>query len=228
MIVAAVIFNSRRWQWSLGACVRFANFFCAIALAICLSVWLPIVVIATNFAGTDVIAGRCHERRLIVLLAVVGAANFVAALIIPALFAATALGGRDVVTAFVVAIATWVIAGREDVVPGIGGRNRASFAVRVSEIRENLLRLHLTLAQSGEVVGDGFFLVETDLAGIGPDEAFVEYAAGKLVKVFVFQGAEHARADFCGVRDGIQRESALLALLAKFFPERSQGRLPRA
>lgn len=186
------------------------------------------VVIATHFARTDVIAGRCYDGRLIVLLAVMGAANFVAALVIPALFAATALGGRDIVTANVVAIATWVIAGREDVVPGIGGRNRASLAARVTEIRENLLRLHLTLAQSGEVVGNGFFLVEADLAGIGPDEAFVEYAAGKLVKVFFFQGAEHARADFCGIGDGVERESALLALLAKFFPERSQGRLRRA
>jgi len=44
---------------------------------------------------------------------------------------------------------------------------------------------------------------------------------GSLVEVFLFEGAQHAGADLGGVGDGFEREAALLALLAKFFSERS-------
>jgi hypothetical protein len=89
------------------------------------------------------------------------------------------------------------------------------------------LLLNLTLAQGSEIVGQGFFFVQSDLAGIGAHEAFVEDAAGKLIEVFVFECAQHAGADFSGVGDGIEREVTLLALFAKFFSERSQGQLRR-
>ena len=95
-----------------------------------------------------------------------------------------------------------------------------------SEIRQDGLLLDLAFAQGGEVVGYGFFFVESDLAGEGADETFVEDAAGKLVEVFVFQRAQHAGADLCGVGDGVELEPALLALLAKFFSEDSHLRLP--
>jgi hypothetical protein len=84
------------------------------------------------------------------------------------------------------------------------------------------------LAQRGEIVGYGFFIVESDLTGVGAHETFVEDAAGKLIEVFLFEGAQHPGADFGGVGDGIERDALLLALLAKFFSERSQGRLRRA
>src|SRR5579863_934401 len=58
--------------------------------------------------------------------------------------------------------------------------------------------------------------------GVGADESFIEDAAGKLVEVFFFEGAEHAGADFCGVGNGIEFDAALFALFAKFFPERAQ------
>jgi hypothetical protein len=99
--------------------------------------------------------------------------------------------------------------------------------MQVAEIRQDGLRLNLTLAQGGEIVGDGFFFVETDLAGVGAYETFVEYAAGELVEVLVLECAEHAGADFRCVGDGVERDVALFALLAKFFSERTHGWLRR-
>jgi len=77
----------------------------------------------------------------------------------------------------------------------------------------------LISAQSREIVGYRFFLVKPDLAGVGADETFIEDAAGELVEVFVFEGAQHAGADFRGVGDGIEFDAAQLPLLAKFFSE---------
>src|ERR1700692_1083788 len=128
---------------------------------------------------------------------------------------------------FVFAIACWVTAGRDDLVREIAECASRSFVGWVTEIGQNLLRLHLTLTQCRQIVSNGFFFVEPDLPRGGADEAFVEYPARELVEVFLLERAEHARADFCSVRDGVERESALLALLTKFFPEGSQGPLRR-
>jgi len=102
------------------------------------------------------------------------------------------------------------------------------FAGRSAEVGEDGLLLNLTLTQSGEIIGDRFFFVEADLAGVGAYESFIEDAAGKLVEVFLFESTQHANADFGGVGDGIESEAALLALLAKFFSEGSQGWLRQA
>ena len=102
------------------------------------------------------------------------------------------------------------------------------FAGWSTEVGEDGLLLNLTLTQSGEIIGDRFFFVEADLAGVGPDESFIEDATGKLVEVFLFERAKHANADFGGVGNGIESEAALLALLAKFFSEGSQGWLRQA
>jgi len=99
---------------------------------------------------------------------------------------------------------------------------------RGAQAGQNGLGLNLALAQGGEIVGNGFFFVEADVAGVGPDEPFVENAAGKLVEVFVFDGAEHAGADFRGGGDGVEREAAMLALFAKFFSEGTHPKLRRA
>jgi hypothetical protein len=90
------------------------------------------------------------------------------------------------------------------------------------------LGLNLALAQGGEIIGDGFFFVEADLAGVGADKTLVEDAAGKLIKVFFFDGAEHAGADFGGVGDSVEGDAPLLALFAKFVSERTHGGLRRA
>lgn len=92
-------------------------------------------------------------------------------------------------------------------------------------ILARLILAQLTLADGGQVVGYGFFFVEPDLAGVGAHKSFVEDAAGELVEVLVLKGAQHASADFGGVGDGIEPDALLLALLAKFFSECTQGRL---
>ncbi len=100
--------------------------------------------------------------------------------------------------------------------------------MKIAEIGQDGVGLNLTLAQGREVIGYGFLFVESDLAGVGAHEAFVEDAAGKLVKVLVLEGAEHAGADFGRVGDGLELDATLFALLAKFFSERSHGWLRRA
>jgi len=94
-------------------------------------------------------------------------------------------------------------------------------------IRRSGVRLDLIVAHGGQIVGYGFFFVKPDLAGVGAYKPFIEDAAGKLVKVLVFEGAEHAGADFGGIGDGIELDAPQLALLTKFFPERTQGQLRR-
>jgi len=100
--------------------------------------------------------------------------------------------------------------------------------MKIAEIGQDGVGLNLTLAQGREVIGYGFLFVESDLAGVGAHETFVEYAAGKLVEVLVLEGAEHAGADFGRVGDSLERDATLFALLAKFFSERSHGWLRRA
>ena len=98
-------------------------------------------------------------------------------------------------------------------------------AGKIGEIRRKGIRLKLGLAHRVEIVGYSFFFVESDLTGVSAHETFVEDAAGKLVEVFLFEGAQHASADFGGAGDGIEADALLLALLAKFFSECTQGRL---
>jgi hypothetical protein len=107
-----------------------------------------------------------------------------------------------------------------------GCGDSAGFAGRGAEIRQNLLGLNLTLAQCGQIVGYRLFFIQSDLAGVSANKTFIEDAAGKLVKVFVLEGAQHAGADLGGAGDGIEGDATLLALLAKFFSERSQGPTP--
>ena len=111
-------------------------------------------------------------------------------------------------------------------VVGFDGRgDRDGF--RGGGIRWNGPKLDWILARGGEIVRYSFVFVETDLAGVGANETFVEDAAGELIKVFVFEGSQHARADFRGFGDGIEIEPALFALFAKFFSERSHVWLRR-
>src|SRR5258708_26013520 len=67
------------------------------------------------------------------------------------------------------------------------------FAGRSAEVREDGLLLNLTLTQSGEIVGDRFFFVEADLAGVGAYETLIGDAAGNLGEGFFFESARHAK-----------------------------------
>ncbi len=83
-----------------------------------------------------------------------------------------------------------------------------------AEIGRNGLRFDLAFAQGGEIVGDGFFFIKADLAGVGANESLIENAAGKLAKVFFLQSAKHTRADFRGAGDGFESNATLFPLPA--------------
>ena len=148
-------------------------------------------------------------------------AIFIATIFFTTKLLAPILGEKLVAGVVAGMIVTWRM-----VVKTIADVGRAG--VFLDLILARLIFARLILAYSGQVVGDGFFFVEPDLAGVGADKTFVENAAGKLVEVLVFEGAQHAGADFGGVGDGIESDALLLALLAKFFSECTQGWLRRA
>lgn len=52
----------------------------------------------------------------------------------------------------------------------------------------DLVSVDLRLAEAGEIVGDGFFGIHSEMLGIGADESLVEDTAGELVEVFFFDG----------------------------------------
>jgi len=87
----------------------------------------------------------------------------------------------------------------------------------------NFLRIDLGLAKGRQVIGDGLFGVETEVLGIGADEAFIEDAARKIVEMFFLDGAQHAGADLGDVGNVVEREFFLLAGLAKLFSEFAHG-----
>ena len=130
---------------------------------------------------------------------------------------------RFFTTLFDAAIGGWRNCGGVVLLEGVavesGGALSRGFGGWGAEVGENGLRVNLALAQGGKVIGDNFFFVEADLAGVGADETFVEDAAGELVEMLVLNGAEHAGADFRGGGDGVERDAAPLTLLTKFFSE---------
>jgi hypothetical protein len=75
--------------------------------------------------------------------------------------------------------------------------------VRRAEIRQHLL-LHLTLAQRGQVIVNGFIFIHANLAGVGADEPFIEYPSRQLIELFLLQRAQHAGADLRGAGDCVQ------------------------
>ena len=82
--------------------------------------------------------------------------------------------------------------------------------------------IDLSLAQAGQVIGDGVFVVEAEVFGVGANEAFVEDAAGELVEVFVFDSLKHPRTDLGDVGNVIERDMFLLAFFAEFISECAQ------
>ena len=87
--------------------------------------------------------------------------------------------------------------------------------------------IDLCLAEAGKIVGDGLFVVETEMLGVGANESLVEDAAGQLVEVFLFDGLQHASADLGDVGNVIEREFFFLARLAEFISEFAHFVLPR-
>ncbi len=99
---------------------------------------------------------------------------------------------------------------------------------RGSLIPRRILRVKLRLPQSRQIFGDAVFGIESKNLGIGADESFIENAPGQRVEAFLFDGLQHARADFGDVGNVIQRKAAPVALFAKFLSECSHPRTPAA
>ena len=53
------------------------------------------------------------------------------------------------------------------------------------------MRVDLCLAKASEIVGDGFFVVQSEMLGVSANKSLIEDAAGELVKVFLFDGPKH-------------------------------------
>ncbi len=92
-----------------------------------------------------------------------------------------------------------------------------------TQIRQNRLLLHLILTQRGQIVRNRLIFVEANLSSVSPNKTLIKDAAGELVELFVFERAQHARADLSRIGDGVERDAAPLALLPKFLSKRSQG-----
>jgi hypothetical protein len=88
------------------------------------------------------------------------------------------------------------------------------------------LRIELRLAKRRQISGDGLLVVESQEFGIGADESLIEDATGEHIEVFLFDGLQHARADFSDVGDIIERKAATLAFFAKFLSKRPHRGTP--
>ena len=80
--------------------------------------------------------------------------------------------------------------------------------------------------EASQVVGNGLIFVEANATGIGADEALVEDAPRQLVELILFQRLQHARPDFGGAGNLLQRDFALFALQLQFFAKGRQPSLP--
>ena len=101
-----------------------------------------------------------------------------------------------------------------------GGHRRGGFP--------DFMGVDLRLAEAGEIVGDGFFIVEAEMLGVGANESLVEDAAWELVKVLLLDGLQHAGTDFGDVGNVLQRDVFFLACGAKFVSECAHFILPVA
>jgi len=71
----------------------------------------------------------------------------------------------------------------------------------------------------GKVLGDDLIFIHVQIARVGTDEALVKDAAGELVEMFVFEGAQHAGADFRGEGYVVKADSLFLSLLLQLGAE---------
>jgi hypothetical protein len=65
----------------------------------------------------------------------------------------------------------------------------------------------------GHVVGNGLVFVDTQVAGVGTDKAFIKDSAGKLVELFFFDGDQETGSDLGRQRYVVQSDLALFPFL---------------
>jgi hypothetical protein len=92
--------------------------------------------------------------------------------------------------------------GRRHPRPGLDGDARLR-PVRRFPLRG--LGADLRFAENSQVLGDGFFVVESEMPGVGPNESFVEHSSGKLIEAFHLDGFKHPRVDLGDARNVIKR-----------------------
>jgi hypothetical protein len=101
---------------------------------------------------------------------------------------------------------------------GLAGR--ASYGSAGLNLRvPHFLGVELRLAEAVEVAGYGFVIVESEVFGIGADEALVEDAAREAIEILLFDGAQHARADLGCTGNVFERNALPFALCTEFVAE---------
>ena len=90
----------------------------------------------------------------------------------------------------------------------------------------DLVGVDLCLTEAGEIIGDGFFGVHSEMLGVGANESLVEDTAGELIEVLFFDGLKHTRTDLGDIGNGIERDVFFLACLAEFVSEFAHSVLP--
>jgi len=93
-----------------------------------------------------------------------------------------------------------------------GGASAGGLSTSLGQ-RCRRLRLVGTGARGFQITRYRFLFVEADTAGIRPNKTLVEDAPGELIETIFFERAQKAAADFRGLRDFLERDAALLALL---------------
>ena len=81
----------------------------------------------------------------------------------------------------------------------------------------------LIRADCGHVVGNGLIFVQANVTRISAHESLVEDAAGKLLKLFFFKGAEQTSPNLGGERDIVERDATLLTLFFQTIAEGSHA-----
>jgi|ERR1700676_4126349 len=82
------------------------------------------------------------------------------------------------------------------------------------------------ISRSLQVIGNGLFFVQTEDAGVSPNESFIKNAARQLVELILFERPQHPSPDFSGDGDLLQRDIALLTLKFQFFAKGRQTKSP--
>jgi hypothetical protein len=67
------------------------------------------------------------------------------------------------------------------------------------------LSTDLRFPQDGEILRDSFFVIQSQVLGVGSNETLVEHTSGKLVEVLGLDRFKHPRVDLRDAGDVIER-----------------------
>jgi len=81
------------------------------------------------------------------------------------------------------------------------------------------VRVNLRLTEASQVVVDRIFGIEAEVLGVSADESAIKNTARELIKLLLFNGLQHSRADLGDVGNVVEREFLPLPRPAEFFSE---------